>query len=248
MRKTWNEFWGEFLPIQFHKDNTDRWTEREKRAKWIVDLLDLSPGSNILELGCGDGLLDICLGRLGMDVTGVDRIEKVMELAKSEVKHEQVRFMDNDIRSLKFPEQSYDCILIFEVIGLMRKNDDINIITRSAEWLKSGGSIVIDCPKEPKENISTRKWSFPEGHLTFNVRYNPNSKKLEIIPLFIRNDGTEITLFDSFYNNNRAEGIQRYIYPIDELKAILEDSGLMVKEINNFFRPDHYALHCHKLC
>jgi len=83
--------------------------------------------------------------------------------------------------------------------------------------------------------------------LTFNVRYNPNSRKLVIIPVFLRNDGTEITFFDSFYNNNHAEGIQRYIYPIDELKNILEDTGLIVEEINNFFRPDHYALYCHKL-
>ena len=68
-RKTWEQFWGPLLLCRFHEGNPERWSKREARADWLFRALDLMPGARILDLGCGDGILDICLARLGGQVT-----------------------------------------------------------------------------------------------------------------------------------------------------------------------------------
>lgn len=246
MKKTWSEFWGEFLLIQFHKDNPNRWTAREKRAEWIVDLLKLKKGSSILELGCGDGLLDICLGRLGMNVTGVDRLEKVLQLAESEVEKENVVFLTKDLRELDCREQSWDAIIIIETIGLMSIEDDIDLIARSARWLKPGGAMIIDCPKALKENHIEHQWDFPNGRLIFKTHYEPETRIQKILPTFTQKEGTQIKLFDPYDKDKGEEGVRRYLYPLSELTKIMRDHGLLPEEIEHFSSPDHYALAVHK--
>ena len=80
--KTFDEFWGEFLQVTFHLENSERWTARERRAKWALNYLNSPVNSKILNLGCGDGLLDIWLSRMGMIMTSVDRNSKVLQLAR----------------------------------------------------------------------------------------------------------------------------------------------------------------------
>lgn len=74
--KTWNEFWGEFLQITFHEGHPDLWPSRQRKAVWIEKNLDLKSKAKVLDLGCGDGLLDISLSRMGYEITGVDRNSK----------------------------------------------------------------------------------------------------------------------------------------------------------------------------
>ena len=70
--KAWDEFWALFLQVTFHQNNPERWSVREKRALWCQAQLSAKTGDTILNVGCGDGLVDICLSRLGIKVTAVD--------------------------------------------------------------------------------------------------------------------------------------------------------------------------------
>lgn len=242
VRKTWGEFWGELLLVKFHSDNPDRWTAREKKARWIVNLLGLAEGADIMELGCGDGLLDICLGRLGMRVLGIDRLQKVLDLAALELKGEQVEFRAADLKSMSNPMLSRDAILIFEVLGLMSRQNDIDMIRWASGWLKPGGSLMIDCPKEPDET-SENIWDLPEGRLIFRASYDPGTRIQRILPSLIQENGTTIQLFDPYDpDKGKGEGVYRYIYPVDELTQILEGQGLNVEEMEHFSSPAHYTL------
>lgn len=81
--KTWNEFWGEFLQVTFHEGHPDLWPSRQKKALWAQKHFQLPDGSKILDLGCGDGKLDICFSQMGFDVTAVDRNKKVLQIAQA---------------------------------------------------------------------------------------------------------------------------------------------------------------------
>ena len=73
VQRTWDEFWAERLVLRFHAYNPQRWAARRERAQWLFGLLQLTHGSRIVDLGCGDGILDICLYQLGARVTAVGR-------------------------------------------------------------------------------------------------------------------------------------------------------------------------------
>jgi len=243
--KTWNEFWGEFILVELHKDDPSRWTAREARAAWIVDRLGLSPGDAVLGLGCGDGFLEICLGRLGMRVTGVDRLEKVIDLARKEVRGEEVEFHATDLRGLQCPPNSYNAAVIIETLGLMSREDDSDLISRAATWLKPEGKLLADCPKgsEGPDSEGTRVAPVPGGSVTVTWSYEPTSRMQRITPRFDRDDGTTIELKDP-YDPGRgpAEGVLRYIYPISELRDVFREHGLAPEEIEHFSQPDYYCV------
>jgi trans-aconitate methyltransferase len=48
----------------------------------VVDLLDPKPGEQVLDLGCGDGVLSEKIAGLGASVTGVDSSPQMVEAAK----------------------------------------------------------------------------------------------------------------------------------------------------------------------
>ncbi|MDP7067258.1 MAG: class I SAM-dependent methyltransferase [Acidimicrobiales bacterium] len=244
-QKTWNEFWGEFLLVEMHRDNPIRWSSREERAAWIVDRLGLSSGAAVLGLGCGDGFLEICLGRLGMRVTGVDRLEEVLALARKEVQGEEVEFLAADLRELECRPNSYDAVLIIETLGLMSKEDDADLISRVATWLKPGGGLLADCPKgsEGPDSKGTRASPVPGGRLTMTWNYDPRFRIQSITPRFERDDGTTIELMDPYDpSRGSVEGILRYIYPISELRSMLNEHGLVPEEVEHFSSPNYHCV------
>lgn len=125
--KTFDEFWSEFLQVTFHLGNPERWTAREKRSDWVKEILNLKNG-RLLNLGCGDGLLDIWLSRKGFNITAVDRAESVLKLTRKEDDTQKILFLAEDFRRLDFAPVSFDAILLLETCGLMRVSEDSDLI------------------------------------------------------------------------------------------------------------------------
>jgi 2-polyprenyl-3-methyl-5-hydroxy-6-metoxy-1,4-benzoquinol methylase len=110
-------------------------------------------GLKVLDLGCGSGLLDICLAEMGAKVTAIDRIKPVLKIAQEETGGQNVEFIHGDLKEVLYPENSFDCILILETIGLMSKNDEYKLIENSFKWLRSGGKLIIDFPSQNMQSL-----------------------------------------------------------------------------------------------
>ncbi|KAK0246633.1 hypothetical protein LTS09_018227 [Friedmanniomyces endolithicus] len=87
-----------------------------KRAMVSQAIALLSPGSRILDVGCGTGVpVAQMLSVAGMDVTGTDVAPKMIELARRRVKG---TFEIADMADYK-PKESYDAIfIIYSQLGL----------------------------------------------------------------------------------------------------------------------------------
>jgi len=82
-RKTWTDFWGQLFQVGSHENSPDHWPILENKARYIFDTLPLTESSEILDLGCRNGVLDIRLARLGTQVADVDLIGPLSDEARN---------------------------------------------------------------------------------------------------------------------------------------------------------------------
>jgi len=240
--KTWNDFWGEFLLITFHRDNPNKWKPVEKKAEWTADNASLQKDSTLLDLGCGSGMLDICLAKAGILVTAIDRIKPVLEIARKEAGSLPVEFVHGDIKQVSYPGNSFDCILILETLGLMDKADDIKLICNAFNWLNKNGILIVDCPEPSKAGPNYWEKEFPEGLLKFETIYEPGSSIQTIIPI-IDNEKHIIQLNDQYSNDKGIHtGVKRYLYSESELCVILTQIGFEVNKISHYWGDKYFAL------
>jgi 2-polyprenyl-3-methyl-5-hydroxy-6-metoxy-1,4-benzoquinol methylase len=242
IQKTWNEFWGKFLLVTFHRDNPDKWKPVEAKAAWVWENAKLKYGSQLLDLGCGSGMLDICLAKLGTNITAIDRIEPVLEIARKEAGHLSVKFIHGDIKDVNYPKDSFDCILFLETAGLMDKESDRKLIEKSFDMLKKNGVFIVDCP-DPNHAVKNY-WEkeTSEGLLSFETIYEHESFIQTIIPI-LKNGEYTVELYDPYDREHKnSKGVKRYLYPIEELKSILGDACFEVNEAVHYWGEKYYAL------
>lgn len=243
VHKTWEEFWGPLLLVRFHTGNPERWEARKRRAQWLFDQVSLQSGAHVLNLGCGDGVLDICLAELGTKVIGVDCLRSVLKLARIEGAQHSIQFVEGDLREISFAPDIFDVVCLFEVVGLMNAVDDAKLLERASRWLRPGGHLLVDCQKEPQENPSCWERQFSDGVLSVALSYNPSTRTQTLEPTFQRSDGILIDLVDP-YDQTRGEhsGIRRHLYTRPDLISIMVRAGLEVAEIPHYERPHLFLL------
>jgi 2-polyprenyl-3-methyl-5-hydroxy-6-metoxy-1,4-benzoquinol methylase len=240
--KNWDEFWGEFLQVTFHAGNPELWPSRQRKADWCQKNLNLPKGAKILDLGCGDGLIDIWLSRMGFEVTAVDRSETVLNLARQSDDTHQVKFISSDLKSINFNPESFDAVLLIETSGLMSKSDDRELIAKIHKWLKPGGKFILDCPETVEEGNS---WSqeFPIGKVTGKSSFD-KSTRLQNIQFFFKPTSEEVFGLNDPYDLSKGNGpgIVRYLYPKSEVATILESAGFTAQEIGHYYLANYFAM------
>jgi SAM-dependent methyltransferase len=83
-----------------------RWSEL--LALRFLRLLDLAPGSRVLDVACGTGVLAKALAEAGAHVTGVDASEEYLEGARRRRSHASITFERGDVRQLRFEDGLFD--------------------------------------------------------------------------------------------------------------------------------------------
>ena len=91
----------------------------EGGAREFYERLSLSPGSTLLDVGCGSGQLALMAARDGLDVTGVDLADSWVERARARAQGEylRVRFQQADAEALPFEDGTFDAVV--SLIGAM---------------------------------------------------------------------------------------------------------------------------------
>lgn len=139
----WYTQW--FDSVFYHQLYSNR---SDKEAADFVDALmdELNPSANstMLDLGCGAGRHAKWLAAKGFDVTGLDLAASSIRSAE---KHERtnLRFAKHDMRD-PFGKNSFDYVFNFFTSFGYFKNDEDNrrVIRNIYHALKPGGSLVMD--------------------------------------------------------------------------------------------------------
>ena len=138
-----DEWWdvnGKFKPLHmFNPIRIDYITENiKKHFKIGKDKTNFLSGLNILDIGCGGGLISEPMARLGAKVTGIDASEKNIQIAKSHSKKSglQINYLNSSPENLKDYEK-FDIILNLEIVEHV---ENVNLYINSCfKLLKRNG-------------------------------------------------------------------------------------------------------------
>ena len=134
----------------YHSDTESLEIAQQNKLNRVSELLDMSSGSKVLEIGCGwGGLAHLLATNSGVDVTGVSLSTEQLEYARehnsvdsSKGKHEssRTRFEYKDYRDIKGKFDHIVSIEMFEAVG--ERYWDI-YFNKLNELLVTGGTAVI---------------------------------------------------------------------------------------------------------
>ena len=121
--------------IKYIKDNTIKHFNLTNKHKPFKNL-------NILDIGCGGGLLSEPMTRLGGNVTGIDASEKNIISAKIHAKQNNlnISYFCNSPENFK-SNKKFDLVLNMEIVEHV---EDVNFfIKKSSELLKKNGLMFV---------------------------------------------------------------------------------------------------------
>ena len=78
------------------------------------------------------------------EVTGVECLEDVVEIASEKFRLPNLKFMVGDITNFKFPSSTYDCVMLLEVIEHIE--EPALLFRKIHNTLKPGGYLVLSTP------------------------------------------------------------------------------------------------------
>lgn len=143
----WFDEIADFLGAAYLRNAFTKGTEQE--VGFLVEALALAPGTTVLDVGCGPGRHALALARRGFRVTGVDRSQTFVDLARDAAVREglDVRFLVHDVRDLPgdvLDEGPFDATIClcqggFGLLG----GDDAAVVAGIAACLRQGGALAL---------------------------------------------------------------------------------------------------------
>ncbi len=141
-----DEWWdvnGKFKPL--HMFNPIRIQYITEKIKHHFNASDRNnnflKGLNILDIGCGGGLISEPMARLGAEVTGIDASEKNINVAKLHAKKSNlnIRYLHKSPETLKEFEK-FDIILNLEIVEHV---EDVNLYIKSCNGLLKRNGLMF---------------------------------------------------------------------------------------------------------
>lgn len=215
-----------------------------RRLAWVYDALDAERGDlehyvamvrefaaeRVLDVGCGTGELACWLGRLGVEVVGVDPAEASLEVAKGKEFADRVRWIHGDATTL--PPLEVDLAVMTGNVAQVFLTDEEWAATLSAirDALRPGGRFVFET-RDPARR-GWEEWTREQTHQVKSVADGETVESwtdLTSVELpFVSFRGTYVFKSDGavLTSDSTLRFRER-----DEVEASLTDAGFAVDDV-----------------
>jgi len=117
-----------------------------KVAAKALEVANLRPGMDCVDLGCGSGRLALKLAQGGANVIGVDVSGAMIERMEEEAKQEgieRVRGITTPVEHLSLPTGSVDLVITNYALHHLLDADKEKVVRAAFGWLRPGGQLVV---------------------------------------------------------------------------------------------------------
>lgn len=228
----YDRFFGpEYLAFDEHADTA-------LQVDFIREVLALSPGSRLLDVGCGYGRHSIPLSRTkkGCRVVGLDRSPVMLAAARQAVPASRKRkpqWVRADMRALPFSGRFDAAISMFSSLGYFESEDEnFSVIRGVADALAPGGRFLIE----------TVNRDFVVRHLTPVQVYRPQDllvvEERTFEPLASRSR-VDVTVIRGGRETRLYHSVR--LYTFTEIQMLLNAAGLVADAVWGDFRGGDYT-------
>ena len=113
----------------------------EAKINAILDAAGVGPGSHVLDVACGTGVLfPFYAQRNAAKVTGVDISPEMVKIALRKIEGPRFEALCADIETLPVA-QKYDCCVVYNAFPHFP--EPARLIERLSAWLKPGGRLTV---------------------------------------------------------------------------------------------------------
>ena len=201
----------------------------EEWAQFILNLLQdrkITEGL-VLELGCGTGKLMSLLGKAGFDMIGVDNSVEMLQIAREKTSQDFL-YLLQDMREFELYGTVKAVISVCDSVNYIIKKEELRKVFQLVNnYLDPEGLFIFDFNTEYKYRELIGETVIAEDRedvsfIWFN-EYDEDSHLNDIdLKVFVQEEG-------DIYQKFQEEHIQRG-YTLDEIKQLLEESGLIFFE------------------
>ncbi len=200
-----------------------------------------STNGKVLELGCGTARITIPLKKSGVDITGLDHAQAMIEIATAKASKEEL-----DIQFIVDDATSFSCSKNFQAIFMPYNsicfigNERINTFVKNIEGhLTSGGKFLFDISKMSPELFDDNgkrfvDWSKPLFITELNINLR---RKMEITYKKDQNITDSIYFWESTNSSGQVEHKQTTMqfsnYDSKDYINIFENNGFQLTDILN---------------
>ena len=211
--------------------------ETEEEANFIYSVLNLQPGTRVLDLCCGQGRHGQQLASLGVDVIGLDNSRFLLNEAKQHAgaNSRRLELVEADMRHIPLKPYCDAVISLFTSFGFFEETDNTVVLSEIASVLKPSGQLLIDYwnPYAVTQLDRTRNWWWvSESTLALaEVEYQPESGRLF--------DYRTIVELPTATIRNMVNTV-RFYFPT-EMKRLLEAVGLRMRATYGDFDGSEFS-------
>jgi SAM-dependent methyltransferase len=198
----------------------------QSEAEFVIDALGLSPGAQVLDVGCGYGRHAMELAARGFHVVGLDLSTPLLVRGGEEAQRRglEINFVRGDMRELDFDSQFDGAYCMFSTFGYFDDETNKKTVANIARALKPGGRVLIEILNRDYviADLPTRVWWEGEGCVVLEeVELNYFSSRIQVNRSVVFDDGRQL-----------EQEISVRAYSLHEVGKLMHAAGFRVLEVS----------------
>jgi SAM-dependent methyltransferase len=204
-------------------------TQTAKEARFVENSLEVPPGAELLDIGCGYGRHAVELCQRGFKVTGLDLSLPLLIRAADESQRRavSVNFVHADMREMAFERQFDGAYCMLTSFGYFDEDTNLRVAEGIARSLKPGGRFLLDVVNRDYivGDLPTRIWWEGAGCVVLEeVDFNYHTSRITTRRSVVFDDGRQL-----------EQEISIRAYGLHELGRLLRQAGFRVLDISGGF-------------
>ncbi|MEO6776722.1 MAG: class I SAM-dependent methyltransferase [Kofleriaceae bacterium] len=202
----------------------------QSEAEFVIEAMNLAPGAQVLDVGCGYGRHAMELAARGFHVVGLD-LSTPLLVRGGEEAHRRgltINFIRGDMRELDFENQFDAAYSLFSTFGYFDDETNKKTLQNIARALKPNGKVLIEILNRDYviADLPTRVWWEGDGCVVLEeVELNYFSSRIQVNRSVVFDDGRQL-----------EQEISVRAYSLHEVGKLMHAAGFRVLEVSGGYQ------------